>query len=330
MSGILDDEADQTEVVIGADGEVAPQPERRPVSVADLQRALNKANQEKDALRARADASERTANAARRTAADAIEQRYESEVANVKARLQTARAALAASEEAEEAADVADDRAALRRAQRATNRLDREVEELEKQDKYLSDNKDALLANARAQAQPRADEWSYDPTSYTATQRRWITQHPEYLSDPDFRAKVAQAHQFAVLQGIPIDSDRYYQIVDAAAGQLSRATVQDEDDDAEDGGVMDGLPAPRRDHADEQLERRAIMRPARQSPVMPVGRSGDRSQSQRGNANVTLTAEEREAADISLSHLPTQATMRDGVRHPSRYEVYAQGRNRRS
>jgi hypothetical protein len=134
---------------------------------------------------------------------------------------------------------------------------------------------------------------------YSAAQRKWIRDNPEFMDDPKIRAKTFAGHQLAVADGIEVDSPEYFEVINETVHRGRRQEAGEDD-------------------AASQQPRR------RQEPLdMPVTRRTPAATQQRAGA-VKLSADEMEAADITNPDLPVQGRKdANGNWLPGRYETYA-------
>jgi hypothetical protein len=150
-------------------------------------------------------------------------------------------------------------------------------------------------ATQQARQQPASD--GVDLAQYSPAQRRWIRDNPEFMTDPKLRAKTYAGHQLAVAEGVDVDSPEYFEIIDQTVHGRRKAAAEKEDEEPP--------PRQRAPSTDVPVTRRTPASPTRQQPIK-------------------LTAEEREAADITLGDRPeTGYADKNGQWVPSRYEVYA-------
>jgi hypothetical protein len=152
---------------------------------------------------------------------------------------------------------------------------------------------------ARARAAPPQQE-GVDLSQYSAPQRRWIRDNPEFMDDPKMRAKTFAGHQLAMAEGIEVDTPEYFEVINEVVHRGKRQ-LDPEDTDA-------GHEAPRRREAPAEI---------------PVSRSSPRQAADRQRA-VRLSADEMEAADITNPDIPVQGHKDpSGNWVPGRYEKYA-------
>jgi hypothetical protein len=117
---------------------------------------------------------------------------------------------------------------------------------------------------------------------YTEAEKTWIRQHPRYATDPDFMARVNQAHADAVREGVAPQSQEYFERLEANGYMKPRKAAPaprpqpsamggeiDENDspysDAADGGEETEVPAPR-------PRQPVAARPSNRAPASPSGR----------------------------------------------------------
>jgi hypothetical protein len=101
----------------------------------------------------------------------------------------------------------------------------------------------------------------------------WVRKHPEFVRDPRLKSKMIAAHNLAVADGIPADTDEYFQAIEETLKVAPKAVRGDTDDD----------------YAAKVVQRRDAA-PA----AAPANRGG---QTNRPNL-VRLTREQREMADM--------------------------------
>jgi hypothetical protein len=138
------------------------------------------------------------------------------------------------------------------------------------------------VMDAQAQ-QPRSTSPAGDlveqfASRLTPRSAAWVRSHPEYVRDPRLNQKMIAAHQMAVADGVEADTDDYFDYVEDVL-RIKGQTHRGEDDDA--------------------MSAAAKTTQRRSSPAAaPVSRSSMSSDGSRPNV-VTLTAEEREFAQIN-------------------------------
>jgi hypothetical protein len=282
MSAVIEDD-DRDELVGGS------------VSDDDIRAMLAQEQKASRALKAQVEQERAARTRAEAQSSSAQTARIDAEEQAVTARLEGAEAAALALRKDyaealsegrfDEAAEVQDKMAELRARQVA-----------DKQYKtWLAGEK------AREAAQPaRPVHEGVDLSQYSAPQRRWIRDNPEFMDDPKIRAKTFAGHQLAVAEGIEVDSPEYFEVINET---VYRGRGREEEPAAN---------PPRR----------------RQEPTdMPVTRRTPAT-TQR-NAPVRLSADEMEAADITNPDIPVQGhkdTAGNWV--PGRYETYYLQRQR--
>ncbi len=298
-----------------------------PISHQDLEQLLAKSRKREEQAEARARSAEADAERSRREATEtgrraesAEEARYNSEVTAVSAALAATNAEI---ERAEEALAVAQEAGNYRDAARANREMvvaAAKLTRIEERKAWLDTNKTQILEASRPRQQTQQQDdlariLGHDPS---AGERAWVRDNPEFLTDNEFRSAIAQYHQEAVRKKIPVDSARYYEYID---GRKAEEFGQDGDQDGQENEVE--TPAP---------QRRTAQRPAQQMPVQRRGAPGNGGTA--GNGAISLTRDEKEAADIALGHLPIQdyVDTQDGreIKMPGRYRAYAMGRERRN
>ena len=102
----------------------------------------------------------------------------------------------------------------------------------------------------------------------------WVRQHPEFVTDHRLNAKMIAAHNLAVADGIPTDTDDYFAAIESTLKVAPKA-------------------APKSD-TDDQYAAKVVQRRDAAPPAAPANRGG---QTNRPNV-VRLTREQREMADM--------------------------------
>ena len=93
-----------------------------------------------------------------------------------------------------------------------------------KQDiKTFEENK-AKLERERAEPVKSSDPLA----SYTPKTRQWIEKNPEFLSDKRFYTKAVAAHQLAEAEGIPVESDKYFEYIENIVRPKKAEIIHDE------------------------------------------------------------------------------------------------------
>ena len=101
----------------------------------------------------------------------------------------------------------------------------------------------------------------------------WVRRHPEFVRDPRLNAKMIAAHNLAVADGIPTDTDDYFAAIEETLKVASKATQNDTDD---------------------QYAAKAVRRRDAAPAAAPANRGG-----QAASSNVIrLSAAEREMAEM--------------------------------
>lgn len=130
------------------------------------------------------------------------------------------------------------------------------------------------------------------PQTQTKTQA-WIAAHPRFNTDTAYNAKAMKEHYACVADGVAPESDEYFRRIEEATGDRKVETKEPPKEPAVRGGEGDG----------EAAQSDGVNRQAGPAPVTrrATGSDGERP----GSKKITLSGEEREAAD-SLFGDPTQ------------------------
>lgn len=163
----------------------------------------------------------------------------------------------------------------------------------------------AAAEAAKTKAEDGADDT--DPYAYyTPAAKAWLQARPAFLSDQKYHNKVMAAHYAAIAQDLEPDSKAYFDYIETSIGErkAEKNDAGNGHDDTDDLG----------DQRQDEDELEPPPPPRRQvSAAAPVNRRGAPDQPRRGQP-VRLSPEEREAADISMAHIPDAA---------ERYSTYA-------
>jgi hypothetical protein len=133
-------------------------------------------------------------------------------------------------------------------------------------------------AMENAPRQPEPQMAPADPVEAFASQLSprsadWVRKHPEFVRDPRLNAKMIAAHNLAVADGIPTDTDDYF----AAIEETLKVT-----------------PKPVQTDTDDQYAAKAVRRRDAAPAAAPANRGG-----QSASSNVVrLSAQEREMAEM--------------------------------
>ncbi len=122
-------------------------------------------------------------------------------------------------------------------------------------------------------AAPQVDQVEAFASQLSPRSADWVRKHPEFVRDPRLNAKMIAAHNLAVADGIPADTDDYFRAIEETLKVAPKAAQGDTDDD----------------YAAKVVQRRDAA-PA----AAPANRGG---QTNRPNV-VRLTREQREMADM--------------------------------
>ena len=114
---------------------------------------------------------------------------------------------------------------------RAT-KIQREMSANEAKLLQLNNGKEAM---ENAPRQPEPQMAPADPVEAFAAQLSprsadWVRKHPEFVRDPRLNAKMIAAHNLAVADGIPTDSDDYFAAIEETLKVAPKATQNDTDD----------------------------------------------------------------------------------------------------
>lgn len=126
-----------------------------------------------------------------------------------------------------------------------------------------------------AQEEARTQAIQNDPLAkYSPKERKWINEHPEFLSDPRFQAKVTNAHYEALADGVKTNTDEYFDYINDVIDPKKKVDTDDS---------FGGTPTPKR-----------------VSTALPPSRAGSSSTTSGQNKQMRLSAEEVEFAMLSF------------------------------
>jgi hypothetical protein len=288
MSGTQEDDDDVQTHVNGNGGAISDD---------DVRAMLAQEQKERKRLKAELDQERTSRTRAEATANTHQNARFDAEEAAVTARLGTAEAEATglkklyaealAEGRFEEAAEVQDKMGELRARQA--------------QDKQYQTWLTGEKARAAEQAKQQPVHEGVDLAQYSPAQRKWIKANPEFMDDPKVRAKTYAGHQWAVAEEVEVDSKEYFEIIEDFVNR-GRRVVKPEDDEI----VVQREPPRRREPPQD----------------MPVTRRTPETTNDR-RKEIRLSADEREASDISMPDVPIEGRMdKDGNWQPGRYERY--------
>lgn len=267
------------------------------VSDEDLRALLETERKQRVAVERELQEERRGRGTAETNARSAVTARYDAEAAAVTARLDAAETSAAALER--EYADAAAEGkwAEAAAVQRKMAKLEAKVSQDEGYKTFLEQEREKAVA----QSQQAPQQQGVDLAQFSAKQRRWIRDNPEYMEDERFRRKVAAQHAAAMADDVEVDSEEYFEYINRAAVAPRAKTKPAEDQETT-------VETPRQRITPKDI---------------PVTRSGSPSTQSR-NAPVKLSPEQREAADMSMPDVPEQGH-RDSNSNwvPGRYERYA-------
>lgn len=274
------------------------------VSDEDIRALLATTRREKAQLATQLDTERNARSNAETRAHTANTGRFEAEETAVKGRIDAADASALSMRKAyaealsegrfEDAAQVQDEMAELR----AKQGQDRQYQA------WLGAEKERTKA-----APPVQQDQGLNLANYTPGQRKWIKQNPDFMTDVRLRQKTEAMHNMAMADGIEVDTPEYFDVINQALGKKKVVAPEPDDDDVDD----EPPPPPRR----------------RQAPTvdMPVTRRTDTNGQPTRNQPIRLSADEREAADMTIPDSPTQGYHdKAGNWVPSRYDLYASQR----
>lgn len=115
--------------------------------------------------------------------------------------------------------------------ERATQ-IQREMSANEAKLLQLENGREAMQ-NAPRQPEPEmvpSDPVEAFASSLSTKSADWVRRHPEYVRDPRLNAKMIAAHNLAVADGIPTDSDDYFASIEETLKIKPRAAQTDTDD----------------------------------------------------------------------------------------------------
>lgn len=157
---------------------------------------------------------------------------------------------------------------------RAT-KIQREMSANEAKLLQLNNGREAM---ENAPRQPEPQMAPADPVEAFAAQLSprsadWVRRHPEFVRDPRLNAKMIAAHNLAVADGIPTDSEEYFNAIEE---------------------TLKVTPKPVQAETDDQYAAKAVRRRDAAPAAAPANRG---NQSASSNV-VRLTAQEREMAEM--------------------------------
>lgn len=223
---IVDDDGQTGGILTGGGESTAPRRAQRPEPAAivnddidlDGDDAAGALAQSQKALKdheatARRERAERVA--AQRQAEDLRRQLQETQASRVEDRAAALKAELDAAKTARDAASAA------YRAAREAGDLDGEQAAIELLTAANVNIRQGEADLARHGAAPRADGGATAPTpqqppaqKFTPETQAWIDAHPQFLTDPAFRAACAGADQLARARGLQVDTPEYFRYVE--------------------------------------------------------------------------------------------------------------------
>lgn len=183
--------------------------------------------------------------------------------------LQAAEAEASAAEGEYIAAAEAGDFKAQARAQRKIGAAEAKIARLKEAEGDLKEQVTAKPASRQeVRQQPSADPVEQFTRGMSARSAAWIKSHPDCVTDPKKNARMLAAHNLAIADDVAVDSDEYFERIEAGIGSKVAKTE----------------PKP---------EPKVNIRPS--APVAPAGNAGGGMNG--GGQTVTLTRREVEAAN---------------------------------
>jgi len=110
----------------------------------------------------------------------------------------------------------AGDGPAMARAQRVMMRAETNLAKLTeaKQDLQEAAKRGPVQQQTRQQAQPAADPVERVASTLSPRSAAWIRSHPDCITDPKMNARMMAAHNLAIADDIPLDSDEYFERIE--------------------------------------------------------------------------------------------------------------------
>lgn len=218
---IVDIEQDGNQADTGTDDK-QPSPED---AIAKLQKQLEESNREREVALERAVRAEKDHKESSNTVLTEVETRVRAQEAQITGMIETAKIKLAslktqyasarenndADREYDINLEIADTQLQLRSAEWNKNQLDT----------WKTQRAEALKVQPTAHPQGQ----------FSQKEQAWISSHPKFNTDQDYRAVVIGAAQIALAKGIRHDSEEYFTHMDAALGRLYPAVSADEPQD---------------------------------------------------------------------------------------------------
>lgn len=286
------------------------------VTVEDLRTMRRQRDQERERANAAEQArqrAERERDEARGGAANEVQARFAAEDQAIDGQIASAETEAEALTERIAQLNAEGSFSESAKVQRQLARAEARLENLGIRKNSLAEMRAYQEQHAQARQQQASDKYR----GMTPKQRAWCEQHPLFLDDSRegkrYTAHVQRAHWQAVSEDIPVDSDEYYDLLNAAVeNQRARQPVRQFANDAV------GDPYYENDNGHQPQGRYAQNR----APQMPVTRRASGGES--GNAPVRLSPDQREAADITMPEIPVDDYVDgQGVQQPGRYRRYA-------
>jgi hypothetical protein len=301
MSGVVDDDETGTQ----GNGHAAVSDDDLRELLAQEKRARTTAEQRAATEREARARAERDRDEARGQATSATDQRWVAEEQSLEAGLAAAESEAEALEHRIAQLNADGSFAEAAKASRALARAEATIGLIGQKKEWLAQAKE--MAKQPPPPERTERRAGLDLSGYSAKQRRWIEDHPEYTqmdaAGERFRARVAAAHYSAMADNIPIDSEDYFSHIESQSATGSRRQREVDVDEGDD-------PPPRVQRRDAG----GALPVTRRAPGGNGARSGE----------VRLSPEQREAADFTMPDVPIDDYELNGIRQPGRYRKYAQ------
>ena len=221
--------------------------------------------------------AERQLQAKDQELADVRKEVTSSQLDTVLSGIQAAEAEATTAEKEFIAAAEAGDFAAQARAQRKISSAEARIQRLKEAEGDLKEVASAKPApRQETRQQPSADPVEQFTKGMSARSAAWIRSHPDCVTDPKKNSRMLAAHNLALADDIPVDSDEYFERIEAGIASSKAAKAEQKSEPS-----------------------KVNIRPS--APVAPAGNASGGMNG--GGQTVTLTRREVQAAtDGSLVH----------------------------
>lgn len=190
--------------------------------LASLRAQIKRDQDEKDALRADAEAARRDRDDAHRKLTGEVDQRFTAEESNITEALASADVEADRLEQRIAELNEKGEYAEAAKASREMARVEAKRMSLETRKESLQGEKSRAKATAEAAAKAAAARpaSAKDPLEgLTQPAKDWIRNHPEWLTDKSYQNRVTSAHYKALADGIQVDSTRYFRFIENEIGE---------------------------------------------------------------------------------------------------------------